>query len=79
MTDLLTWTGTRASARKLEDDINFIDGGSYADVEVEATVGSHAGDADSTVARVDTISAAFDINPGDSIVKVDGKWSRVAL
>lgn len=77
MVDLLTWTGTRASARKLEDDINAIDGGRYADVEVENVVGTYADDPGSTFARVDTISAAFDINPGESIVKIDGKWSRV--
>lgn len=77
MVDLLTWTGTKASARKLEDDINVIDGGRYADVEVENTVGTYVGDPDSTLARVDTLSAAFDISPGDSIVKIDGKWSRV--
>lgn len=76
---VLTWTGTKASARKMEDDINFIDGGRYATVEVENIANDYEGVTLGVVAHVDTLSTSFLINSGDRIQKADGLWMKSVL
>lgn len=81
----LTWTGTKASARKLEDDINDVDvirsslrNFTYATVEVEFPDEFEVGARPQPIAYVDTLSSAVTMRPGQSITNESGKWELVA-
>lgn len=85
---VLTWAGTKASARKLEDDINKTDSAGktrehqYATVEFEYDEWSNKVDGEKTYGRafayVDTLSSTVTMRPGQSITNESGKWELVA-
>lgn len=69
----ITWTGTAASASKLVDEVNKIDGGTYASGDVEDRA-RMMGDAPDLVLELDTLSNRLTIKPGEQITFDEGKW-----
>ena len=69
----ITWTGTSASAAKLVDEVNKIDGGTYASGEIVDHRYVMAQDPDLTL-ELDTLSNRLTIKSGEQITFHDGKW-----